>query len=104
MTLGLFKNAFSDFGVIPFDSTGKPFDPEFQEAMSHEENSEVPENTVTGEFLKGYKIADQLLRPAQVIVSRALSGEDDSKAVGSTTDNENIETDNSIEEENNKLS
>ncbi len=71
MTLKLFLDVLGKYGCKPFDSEGKPFDPNFHEAMMQEVTSDHPENTVIKEFQKGYTLNDRLLRPAMVIVAKA---------------------------------
>lgn len=57
--------------VAPIASLGKPFDPNFHQAMMQEEVDNQPPNTVVKELQKGYLIHDRLLRPALVAVSKA---------------------------------
>ena len=57
--------------VRPIDVLGKPFDPAVAEAVGTRPNPDVPEHTVLDEARKGYRIGDEILRPAQVIVSTA---------------------------------
>ena len=57
------------FEVKPIESTGQPFDPNIQEAMTMEASDTVPANHVISEFEKGYYYKDRLLRAAKVIVS-----------------------------------
>jgi len=52
---------------------GQPFDPNFHEAMLHQESDQQPDNTVLQEFQQGYLLHDRLLRPAMVIVAKAAS-------------------------------
>ena len=56
--------------VRRIDSHGKPFDPDFHEAIAAEESHELPENTVVGEVEAGYRMADKVIRPARVRVSK----------------------------------
>jgi molecular chaperone GrpE len=70
MTLREILKVFEQFGVIPFESLGKTFDPGFHQAVMQEENEEYPDNTVLNELQKGYLIHDRLLRPAMVVVSK----------------------------------
>lgn len=58
-------------GVRPLSLAGKPFDPKVSEAVGTRETADVPANTVVDEARKGYMIGDELLRPAQVIVSKS---------------------------------
>lgn len=70
MTLREILKVFEQFGVIPFESLGKTFDPGFHQAVMQEENEDYPDNTVLNELQKGYLIHDRLLRPAMVVVSK----------------------------------
>ncbi len=73
MILKQLINTLEKFHVKPFDSVGKPFDPEKHEAMAQQEHGGYESNTVIEEFHKGYSLRDKLLRPARVIVSREPS-------------------------------
>ncbi|HEY5093518.1 MAG TPA: nucleotide exchange factor GrpE [Candidatus Eremiobacteraceae bacterium] len=55
--------------VRPIDVVGKQFDPAVAEAVGTRANLDVPDHTVLDEARKGYRIGDDVLRPAQVIVS-----------------------------------
>lgn len=70
MTIKGFQDALGKFGCAPFESVGKPFDPNFHEAVMQQESSDQPENTVLQEFQKGYTLNDRLIRPAMVVVSK----------------------------------
>ena len=60
---------FENFHVKPIEALGKPFDPNFHEAVMREESNEHPENTVVNELQKGYLMHDRLLRPSMVVVA-----------------------------------
>lgn len=60
---------FESFHVEPIDALGKPFDPNFHEAVMREESDEHPENMVVNELQKGYLMHDRLLRPSMVVVA-----------------------------------
>ena len=62
-------------GVIPRESVGLPFDPQFHEAVDHVESGEHPPNTVISEFHRGYQVGERVLRPARVSVAKAPSGD-----------------------------
>ena len=49
---------------------GKKFDPNFHQAMSEIDNSEVDPGTVLQEIQAGYMLGDRLLRPALVGVAK----------------------------------
>jgi molecular chaperone GrpE len=57
-------------GVTPQESIGRPFDPQFHEAVDHVESNEHRPNTVISEFHRGYQIGDRVLRPARVAVAK----------------------------------
>ncbi len=58
-------------GVKPIESLGKPFDPNFHEAVIHEETDKYPEGIVFGELQKGYTLNGRVLRPSLVKVSKS---------------------------------
>jgi len=69
MTLKELLKIFEEFGVKQVESLGKPFDPNFHQAVMQEETDKHPHNTVINELQKGYIINERLLRPATVVVS-----------------------------------
>ena len=71
MTLKEILKVFDQFGIKPFESLGKTFDPGFHQAVMQEETENHLDNTVSKELQKGYMIHDRLLRPAMVVVSKA---------------------------------
>ena len=73
MTLSEIFKVFDRFHLKPLESEGKPFDPNFHQAVVQEETNVVPENTVVKEMLKGYLLHDRLIRPAMVVVSKAAA-------------------------------
>ena len=60
----------AEYGVTPYQSVGKQFDPALHECICLVEQDDLPENTVVEEFQTGYKIHDRVLRPAKVSVSK----------------------------------
>lgn len=68
-----FRRALVEFGLQDVvANAGHPFDPNFHEAVSHVESDEHPEGHVVEQLQRGYKLADRLLRPARVVVSKGL--------------------------------
>lgn len=65
---------FEKNSIEQIEAMGKPFDPNFHEAVMREESDEYPENTVVNELQKGYMMHDRLIRPAMVVVAMAKSG------------------------------
>jgi molecular chaperone GrpE len=71
MILAQLKNTLIETGLEEVDATGKPFDPNFHEAVSQQESAEVADGQVLQQLRKGYKLRDRLLRPATVVVAKA---------------------------------
>ena len=65
-----FLKALERYGVTPLVSVGQTFDQAFHNAVKQEENSEVPDCSITKELQKGYLLRQRLLRPAMVVVAR----------------------------------
>lgn len=65
-----FMDLLHKSGVSVIEAVGQPFDPNLHEAIMSEENDEVPDETVTAEFQKGYVMHERLLRPSVVKVSK----------------------------------
>ncbi|XOQ48017.1 MAG: nucleotide exchange factor GrpE [Eubacteriales bacterium] len=61
--------ALSKLGVEPMGKAGETFDPDLHNAVSHIEDENAGENTITQVFLKGYKIGDKVIRHAMVQVA-----------------------------------
>ena len=57
-------------GVKPMETVGKPFDPNFHDAVQVDSDVENPD-TVVEEFARGFMIGDDVLRPAMVKVGAA---------------------------------
>lgn len=59
---------FGEIGVTPMDAKGKEFNPDYHNAVMHEEDPEMGENLVSEEFQKGYMYKDSVLRHSMVKV------------------------------------
>lgn len=68
-TLNLLLKEFASFGVEIVDPTGKPFDPNFHQAIQMVPSPEVPSNHVLQTVQKGFLLNGRVVRPAFVIVS-----------------------------------
>ncbi len=77
MTLDEILKIFTKFGVKPIEAAGKLFDPAFHQAIMQQETDEHPDNTIISEMQKGYLLRDRLLRPAMVVVAKAVSPADE---------------------------
>ena len=74
LTLQQLDDLLDVYGLTPIEAVGAPFNPNFHEAIGHEESDEHPEDTVVTELRRGYKLNDRVVRPALVKVSRPLGG------------------------------
>jgi len=61
--------ALADVNVRPIQATGKPFDPNYHDAVLSEP-SEEPEGTVLEVLEQGYTMGHRVLRPAKTRVSK----------------------------------
>ena len=68
-TLKGFEAVLAGEQVVPVETLGKPFDPHIAEAIATRESSE-PDDTVLEEVQRGYRLGEELLRPAVVVVSK----------------------------------
>ena len=68
----LFLAALREAGAEPIESVGQPFDPNLHEAVAAvPADGEVASGTVAREVRRGWRLGDELLRPAQVVVATA---------------------------------
>ena len=61
-------------GLRSFESTGKPFDVDYHDALLQVPRTDVPPQTVVEEVSRGYNLNDRVIRHAKVIVSTAEDG------------------------------
>lgn len=59
--------------VDAIDPEGTPFDPQLHQAMAAVEQADVEPNTVLNVYQKGYTLHGRLVRPAMVVVSKAVA-------------------------------
>lgn len=57
---------FSKLGIESFGARGDKFDPNFHNAVMHEENPELGEGEISDVFQKGYKKGNKIIRFAMV--------------------------------------
>ena len=73
--IGLINNQMhallEKYNVTAIDALGKPFDPNFHEAMMQVESDEFEAGHVTFEMNKGYMIGERVLRHSKVGVAKA---------------------------------
>lgn len=68
-----FKAGLEAQGITPMEALGKPFDPNYHEALRQDKGEE---GMITEVFQKGYLLGDKVLRPAKVVVG---NGEEEAK-------------------------
>jgi molecular chaperone GrpE len=61
--------ALQKMGVEPMETVGKGFDPNLHQAIERVETDQADDQSVLGEFQKGYMFKGRLLRPAMVKVA-----------------------------------
>ncbi len=72
LTLRQLLTAFQKYGVLQVDpAPGERFDPNWHQAMATVPSEGEP-NTVASVMQKGYKLHERVLRPALVVVTKAL--------------------------------
>jgi molecular chaperone GrpE len=76
-----FRRALEQFGLEEVVArAGHPFDPNLHEAIGHEQSEQHPEGMILDQMQRGYKLADRLLRPARVVVSKGSAAPADAGA------------------------
>lgn len=70
MVYNQLKSTLTEAGLEEIDARGKPFDPNFHEAVSQQESADAPEGSVMQQIRKGYKFRNRLVRPAGVVVAK----------------------------------
>lgn len=73
LTLKMLTQVMEKFQIQVVDPLGEEFDPNLHQAMTTQESAEHAPNTVISVMQKGYVLNDRLLRPAMVIVAKAVA-------------------------------
>ncbi|MCY7376256.1 MAG: nucleotide exchange factor GrpE [Pyrinomonadaceae bacterium] len=68
-----FEQALVNVGVETIAAVGEDFNPELHEAVEMVETDAANDGKIVGEFSRGYKFGDKLLRPSRVQVGKAIS-------------------------------
>lgn len=66
---GQYLKALDALNVARFDAVNAKFDPNLHDAVANEASETVPEGTVIRQWCCGYRLGEQILRPARVVVS-----------------------------------
>ncbi len=73
LTLRQMDSVFEKFAIrIVAPEPGEKLDPERHQAMSIQESSDIQPNHIVSIIQKGYTLQDRLIRPAMVIVAKAV--------------------------------
>lgn len=64
------EEALAAHGLEAIQAVGATFDPKLHEAIGHDESADQPEDTVTSELRRGYRVRDRVVRPALVKLAR----------------------------------
>jgi len=71
LTYWQFNQLLQQEGLQQIPAVGQPFDPRLHEAVDTISTDEQPDGTVMQESLKGYRLGNDVLRPARVVVASA---------------------------------
>jgi molecular chaperone GrpE len=63
------RDSLAKHGIEAVDPTGEKFDPQLHEALSAQPAEGVESGIVVETMQKGYKLGEQLIRPARVVVA-----------------------------------
>lgn len=66
-----FQSTLAKEGVVPIAAIGEHFNTEVHEAVMLDEESDLPDETVTMELRKGYTLHGEVIRPSLVKVAKA---------------------------------
>ena len=71
----LFIDFLTDNGVTEIEALGEEFDPNLHEALTMIEAADIDKEQVVEVYAKGYKLNDELLRTAKVVVGKPKATE-----------------------------
>jgi molecular chaperone GrpE len=72
-----FQKILRDHGIAPIEAVGRPFDPNYHEALLQQPSDEHPTGIVIQELARGYTMHERVLRPSRVAVSGGPAGRTD---------------------------
>ena len=73
LTLNNLLATLEKAGIQEVEALGKPFDPNFHEAISQQADDTAPPNHVILQLQKGYLLNGRLIRPSMVVISKGNS-------------------------------
>ena len=69
MTVNQLLEVFKALGVEAFGEKGEEFDPNIHNGIMHVDDESLGENVISDVYMKGYKMGDNVIRHATVIVA-----------------------------------
>lgn len=75
LTMNILQKMMEKLNIEEIDPINEKFDPEKHQAMTMQPNADVEPNTVIAVMQKGYSLNERLIRPAMVMVSKAVEEE-----------------------------
>lgn len=72
LTLKSMQSGVAKFGLVAIDPINQPFDPNAHQAMSMVPSADVAPNTVIAVMQKGYELNGRVIRPAMVMIAKAV--------------------------------
>lgn len=75
LTMNILQKMMEKLNIEEIDPLNEKFDPEKHQAMTMQPNADVEPNTVIAVMQKGYSLNERLIRPAMVMVSKAVEEE-----------------------------
>jgi molecular chaperone GrpE len=72
MTMSMLEKMMEKLGIEEIDPVNEKFDADKHQAMTMQPSADVEPNTVIAVMQKGYSLNERLIRPAMVIVSKAV--------------------------------
>ena len=72
MTMNMLKKMMENIGIEEIDPLNEKFDAGKHQAVTMQPNADVEPNTVIAVMQKGYALNERLIRPAMVMVSKAV--------------------------------
>ena len=72
LTMNILEKMMEKLGIEEIDPLNEKFDADKHQAMSMQPNADVEPNTVIAVMQKGYALNNRLIRPAMVMVSKAV--------------------------------
>jgi len=72
LTMKMLQKMMENLGIEEIDPLNEKFDADRHQAMTMQPNADVEPNTVIAVMQKGYALNERLIRPAMVMVSKAV--------------------------------